>query len=130
MGGVTRLTVALAVIMIEISNDVHMLLPILVSLMVAKWLADAVTHSLYHGLLEVKCVPFLPPEPSSKYSLDLLPVSLVMRSPVVTLSPALAIRELQQVLRDTTHHGFPVVRDTACGQVREGVTSSIRQRHF
>ncbi len=33
MGGVTRLTVALAVITVEISSDVHMLLPVLVAIM-------------------------------------------------------------------------------------------------
>ena len=33
MGGVTRLTVCLAVIMIEVSSDVHMLLPVLVATM-------------------------------------------------------------------------------------------------
>jgi len=53
--------------------------------------ADSVTHSLYHGLLEVKCVPFLPPEPVSKYSLDLVPVSFVMRSPVVTLKERMKV---------------------------------------
>ena len=58
----------------------------------AKWVADSVTHSLYHGLLEVKCVPFLPPEPVSKYSLDLVPVSFVMRSPVVTLKERMKVR--------------------------------------
>jgi chloride channel 7 len=47
------------VIMVEISDDVHMLLPVLVAIMVAKWVADAATHSLYHALLEVKCAPFL-----------------------------------------------------------------------
>lgn len=127
MGGVTRLTLALAVIMIEVSSDVHMLLPVLVAVMTvgspglrpiegsiltkilfecrddlnwpwhvsqAKWVADSVTHSLYHGLLEVKCVPFLPPEPVSKYSLDLVPVSFVMRSPVVTLKEKMKVREM------------------------------------
>jgi chloride channel 7 len=59
MSSVTRLTIALAVIMVEISDDVHMLLPVLVAIMVAKWVADAATHSLYHALLEVKCTPFL-----------------------------------------------------------------------
>jgi chloride channel 7 len=59
MSSVTRLTIALAVIMVEISDDVHMLLPVLVAIMVAKWVADAATHSLYHALLEVKCAPFL-----------------------------------------------------------------------
>ena len=32
----------------------------------AKWIADAVTHSLYHSILAVKCVPFLPAEPKSR----------------------------------------------------------------
>ncbi len=36
MGGVTRLTVALAVIMIEVSSDVHMLLPVLVAIMTVR----------------------------------------------------------------------------------------------
>ena len=38
--------------------------------MVAKWVADSVTHSLYHAILEVKCVPFLPNEPED-LSVDL-----------------------------------------------------------
>lgn len=33
----------------------------------AKWVADAVSHSLYHGMLMVKCVPFLPGEPNSRW---------------------------------------------------------------
>lgn len=46
------------------SNDVRMLLPVMVAIMIAKFVADAATHSLYHGLLEVKCVPFLPKDVS------------------------------------------------------------------
>ncbi|GLI66383.1 hypothetical protein VaNZ11_010174 [Volvox africanus] len=111
MGGVTRMTVALAVIMIEVSSDVHMLLPVLVAIMVAKWVADAATHSLYHGLLEVKCVPFLSSEPVSALSLDLLPVSYVMRSPVVCLRQRMTVQELSEVLRRCQHNGFPVLRD-------------------
>jgi H+/Cl- antiporter ClcA len=33
MGGVTRLSLSLAVIMIELSSDVHMLLPVLVAIL-------------------------------------------------------------------------------------------------
>ena len=46
------------------SNDVRILLPAMVAIMLAKFVADAATHSLYHGLLEVKCVPFLPKDVS------------------------------------------------------------------
>ena len=60
----------------QVSNDVRMLLPLLAGILVAKWVADAATHSLYHGLLEVACVPFLPATPTSSISLDLLPVRL------------------------------------------------------
>jgi hypothetical protein len=90
-----RLTIAIAVIMVEISDDVHMLLPVLVAIMVAKWVADAATHSIYHTLLEVKCVPFLVHEPASKFSLDLLPISCAMRSPVVCLELHMKVRTTQ-----------------------------------
>mmetsp|Transcript_13128 Transcript_13128/g.35103 ORF Transcript_13128/g.35103 Transcript_13128/m.35103 type:complete len:785 (-) Transcript_13128:79-2433(-) len=121
MGGVTRLTVSLAVIMIEVSSDVHMLLPVLVATMTAKWIADAVTHSLYHSLLDFKCVPFLPPEPISKFSLDLIPVSYVMHSPVVVLRQTMKVGEITAALRGVSHNGFPVVKDTPSGPVAIGL---------
>lgn len=58
-GGVSRLTLSLTVIMVEISNDIHMLLMLMVTIMVSKWGADFATHSLYHSLIELKCMPFL-----------------------------------------------------------------------
>lgn len=48
---------------IELTNDVQFLLPIMVSIMVAKWVGDFFTHPHYHSILELKCIPFLPPEP-------------------------------------------------------------------
>ncbi len=69
-----------------------MLLPVLVAIMVAKWVADAFTHSLYHAVLEVKCVPILHSEPQTGQSLDLVPVHAVMASPVVTLQVRDALR--------------------------------------
>ena len=57
MGGVTRMTIALAVIIVEMSNDVRILLPAMVAIMLAKWVADAGCHSLYHGLMEISCIP-------------------------------------------------------------------------
>ncbi len=64
--GVSRLTIALAVIMTELSNDIHFLLPIMLAVMIAKFVADFMTHPLYHATLEIKCVPFLDHEPVIK----------------------------------------------------------------
>jgi chloride channel 7 len=63
-GGVTRLTMSLTVIMVEITNDIHQLLLIMITIMVAKWTGDMLSHSLYHALLEFKCIPFLGHEPT------------------------------------------------------------------
>ena len=46
-GGVSRLTMSLTVIMLEISGDLHFLLLIMTAVMVSKWIADKLTHSLY-----------------------------------------------------------------------------------
>lgn len=102
-----------------------MLLPVLVAIMVAKWVADSVTHSLYHAVLEVKCVPILYNEPKSVSSLDLVPVHAIMASPVVTLREHMKLDALKEVLRDTRHNGFPVVRQTPQGQV--GTWSKLMQ---
>ena len=48
---------------IEITNDIQFLLPIMVAIMVSKWVGDFATHPLYHALLELKCIPFLDSEP-------------------------------------------------------------------
>lgn len=47
----------------ELTNDVQFLLPIMVSIMVSKWLGDFFTHPICHSLLELKCIPFLRAEP-------------------------------------------------------------------
>ena len=47
----------------EITNDIQFLLPIMVAIMIAKWVGDFATHPLYHALLELKCIPFLDSEP-------------------------------------------------------------------
>ena len=103
--------------LLQVSSDVRMLLPLLVGIMVAKWVADSLTHPLYHGLLEIKCIPFLNPEPMASKHLDLLPVARVMASPVVTLCERERLGTVWEALRHTQHNGFPVVRASPHGQV-------------
>lgn len=115
-GGVTRLTKAVTVIMIELTNDVQFLLPIMVSIMVAKWVGDFFTHPHYHSILELKCIPFLPPEPQvvidkKLINLDLFRVCDVMSYPVIHIKCRESVDVLARLLRETTHGGFPVVED-------------------
>ena len=68
--------------------------------------------------MQVKCVPWLPSEPTAKKALDLVPVHAAMSAPVVTLREEMRIEDMRQILRHCRHNGFPVVRETAAGQVR------------
>jgi hypothetical protein len=65
--------------MLQMSNDVRMLLPVLVAIMVAKWVADAATHSLYHGQLHVKVCITLNSVPQEMYCFARAHASLTAR---------------------------------------------------
>jgi len=47
----------------ELTNDIEFLLPVMVTVMVAKWVGDLCTRSLYHSQLDLKCIPHLSSEP-------------------------------------------------------------------
>ena len=44
---------------VELTNDLTFVMPIMVAILVAKWVASLFTHALYHQLIEFKCIPFL-----------------------------------------------------------------------
>ncbi|XP_071958229.1 chloride channel protein C-like isoform X2 [Antedon mediterranea] len=123
-GGVSRLTMSLTVIMMEITNDIQFLLPIMVAIMVAKWVGDAFTHPIYHALLEVKCIPFLDSEPvifhdGKSINLELHSAADAMASPPTVLQCRPTVSELAHVLLDTAYGGFPVVETGPLGNRNE-----------
>eukprot|EP00035_Acanthoeca_spectabilis_P023009 m.447121 g.447121 ORF g.447121 m.447121 type:complete len:875 (+) comp19472_c0_seq1:188-2812(+) len=126
-GGVSRLTLSLTVIMVEISNDIHMLLMLMVTIMVSKWGADFATHSLYHSLIELKCMPFLNDEipnytPSGYLHMDRYQVSKIMQTPVITVNEVALVDDVRDLMDPSiTHSAFPVVSETAQGDVLVGM---------
>ena len=129
-GGVTRLTMSLTVIMVEITNDIHQLLLIMITIMVAKWTGDFLSHPLYHALLEFKCIPFLGHEPmliksdGSVLNLDLFTAQDAMTKPVRTVNMFASVHSICKVLLGCTHCGFPIVKslgekleNTFCGEI-------------
>lgn len=124
--GVTRLSLALAVIMLEMTNDIQFLVPFMLSISSAKLLGDYLTHSLYHGLLEIKCIPYLPQEPhvvvnGCQIKLDLYDVKHVMARDVFCLTPVSSAKRISTLLLSKRHGGFPVVigRGSSAVKVRE-----------
>ena len=116
-GGVTRLTMSLAVIMVEITNDIQFLLLIIVAILFSKWTGDFFTHSIYHSLLEFKCIPFLDAEPvlikecGKAANLETHTAQEVMTSPVRCLQEVAELGTVVALLQDTEHGGFPVTNE-------------------
>jgi H+/Cl- antiporter ClcA len=59
LGGYTRLTYSLAVIMMETTESVNLFLPIIFSLFVAYGSGSIFNKSLYAGMLRSKNIPLL-----------------------------------------------------------------------
>jgi len=107
LGGVTRMTISLTVILLETTNNIKYLLPIMIVLMIAKFVGDCFNISLYDMHVELSALPFVeshPPQDMSK-----LCASDVMAKPVVTLPLKPSHSMVRKVLESTSHNGFPVV---------------------
>eukprot|EP00759_Apiculatamorpha_spiralis_P030324 PhF_6_TR32120/c0_g1_i1/m.47539/K05016/CLCN7; chloride channel 7 len=111
MAGVSRLTFSLCVIMLEISGDLHQLLFLAVSILLAKSIADRFTHSLYHCLLEVKCVPFLDWD-TQVHKLDAFCARDIAHLKVVAFPEIVPIYMILDALASTTHNAFPITKNS------------------
>jgi chloride channel 7 len=88
---------------------------------VSKWVGDFFTHSYYLALMELKCIPYLDAEPvvncnSKKVSLELHCAADIMSHPPVVVHVRESIVYLADILLNTNHGGFPVVRKSTNGE--------------
>lgn len=109
MAGSMRMTVSLCVIFLELTNNL-LLLPItMIVLLIAKTVGDSFNPSIYEIILELKGLPFLDAHPEP-WMRNLTVGELVdAKPPVITLSGIEKVSRIVDVLRNTTHNGFPVL---------------------
>ncbi|KAI5073275.1 hypothetical protein GOP47_0011288 [Adiantum capillus-veneris] len=107
LGGSMRMTVSVCVILLELTNNLLMLPPTMLVLLISKTIGDLFNHSVYDQILHIKGLPFLveKPEPYMKH----LTVMDVCSSPPVTLSATERVGNIVEVLKLTDHNGFPVI---------------------
>ncbi|EJW85666.1 chloride channel protein 7 [Wuchereria bancrofti] len=107
LGGVVRMTISLTAILVEATRDITFGLPIMLVLMVTKWVGDFFNEGLYDAHIELNEIPILgwcAPE----LSRNILAGS-IMRRDVVTMMPRERVSRVIEVLHATSHHGFPVI---------------------
>ncbi|CAG5121828.1 unnamed protein product [Candidula unifasciata] len=120
-GGVSRLAPATTVIMMELTNDLKVLLPVMTAVMVAKWVGDYFTHPFFHAQLELKCIPFLDRQPhvtihKRNVKLELFSAEDIMAFPVITMNRVERVTSIAHILLDYQHNGFPVLHKNAEGK--------------
>lgn len=109
MAGSMRMTVSLCVIFLELTNNL-LLLPItMLVLLIAKTVGDCFNPSIYDIILDLKGLPFLDSNPESWMRNITVGELADVKPAVVTLCGVEKVGRIVDVLRNTTHNGFPVV---------------------
>jgi len=107
LAGIQRNTVSLCVILMEGTGQTKFLIPIIVTIIVARYVGDLFSHGVYEIGMELKGYPFL--EHIDHHSLDMYSVADVMSYPAVTLKVSETAGTIEKILNNVNHHAFPVV---------------------
>lgn len=115
LGGATRMTVSIVVIMFELTGALTHVIPIMITVMLAKWCGDIFgKRGIYESWIHLNEYPFL--DHRDDKALPDVAVSRIMTSvDDLTIIPAVGhtIESLTKLLATTPYRGFPVVSDTA-----------------
>ncbi|CAD5124730.1 DgyrCDS13000 [Dimorphilus gyrociliatus] len=115
LGGVTRLCLAVTMIIVEMSQDIDFVIPVMISIWSAKVVADQLALPLYKFMLNIKSLPYLDAEAevvidNEIVNLELYKASHIMASSPKTIHSVESLSTLARLLLGTKHGGFPVVK--------------------
>ena len=118
LAGVTRMTVSIVVIMFELTGALTYVLPIMIAVMLSKWVGDAFSRrGIYESWIHFNSYPFLDNAEGAEsltQSIPDVPVSQIMTRTedlVVLTATGHTIASLTSVLESHPYRGFPVVSD-------------------
>ncbi|KAK4650732.1 chloride channel [Podospora pseudocomata] len=113
LGGVTRMTVSIVVIMFELTGVLTYVLPIMVAVMISKWVGDAFSRrGIYESWIHFNEYPYL--DNSEEIPIPDIPASQIMtriEDLVVLTATGHTIASLTAVMEQHPYRGFPVVSD-------------------
>jgi len=107
LSGMARITISLSVILMETTGQAEWGLPVFLTTVAAKWIADYFNKGIYDIHIELKHVPLLEQKPEKQ--MIALQARDFMTPTVVTLDAVVSVRQLHDVLFSCEHNGFPVV---------------------
>lgn len=110
LAGTTRMTVTIVVIMFELTGALTYVLPIMVAVMISKWVGDAFgKRGIYESWIRYQGYPFL--DIKDDTPMPDIPISQIMTrmDDLVCISSATTIESLRELLKTHKFRGFPVI---------------------
>jgi len=112
LGGVTRMTISIVVILFELTGALSHVLPIMIAVMTSKWVADSLyPDGIYMAWISLHDYPFLP---ATEFR-DKGDTAADHMRPVAELNVidgrCTTLQELDYYVKNFDVHGFPVIAD-------------------
>ncbi|CAF4696924.1 unnamed protein product [Rotaria sp. Silwood1] len=114
LGGVSKMTVSLVVIMFELTGGLNYIVPLMAAAMTAKWIGDGfVRGGIYDAHIELNGYPFL--DNKEEFNFTTIAADVMRPRPEQSLSLAyltqngMTFIEVENLLKETTHTSYPVV---------------------
>lgn len=131
LAGVTRMTVSIVVIMFELTGALTYVLPIMIAVMLAKWIGDALSRrGIYESWIHFNEYPYL--ENKEDANMPHVSVSSIMtrveEMRCLDANRPYTVEALQRVLQTTPYRGFPVVAFKRA--IADLVADVSSDRHF
>jgi len=122
LGGMARMTISLTVILLEATGDMQYVLPLMLTLMAARFTGNVFNEGLYDIHINLKNIPFLQEEIPTIAERYEIVAGQVMSTDVKCLRPVERAGVVYDLLSSCSHNCFPIV-DTTSGGTLYGTAS-------
>ena len=118
LGGATRMTLSITVLVMETTGSLQLIVPLMLVVFVSKTVGDMVNLGIYDTHIKIRGAPLLEEsglDPHQKMLMDKLRVGELMAQEMVALPLRPTVGEVIEVLESNNHQAFPVVGGPASG---------------
>mmetsp|Transcript_4454 Transcript_4454/g.9869 ORF Transcript_4454/g.9869 Transcript_4454/m.9869 type:complete len:934 (-) Transcript_4454:323-3124(-) len=122
LGGMARMTISLTVILLEATGNMQYVLPLMMTLMAARFTGNIFNEGLYDIHIHLKHIPFLEPDVPTIAERHEIVAGQVMSTEVKCLRPVERVGIVYDMLKSLPHGNFPIV-DTASSGTLYGTAS-------
>ena len=122
LAGVFRGSISLVVIILEGTSQLNFLLPLLLCVFVANKFASFIAPSFYESQLKRRNIPYLHALPPKEACVSETEATLtagdICAAPAVVFQEIERVSNIEEILKTTTHNGFPIVKNVGYGEKR------------